>query len=241
MGLGTIVNVLAIISGSLAGLFIKNGISQKLRITIMQALGLAVIIIGISGVLQGIYTIAETGKLEREHMMLMILSLVVGSIIGEGIDLESKLEKLAEWFQKRFGNNDNSFVQGFVSSTLLYCVGAMAIIGSLEDGLFGNPDTLFAKSVLDGVSAIVFSATLGIGVMFSSVPVAIYQGSITILAIMIRPWLTDMIISQTSLVGSVLIMAIGMNLLNLNRIKVANMLPAIFVPLVYFVLMRLLN
>jgi len=238
MGIGTIANVFAIVAGSLAGLFIKSGIPQRYRDTVMQALGLAVTIIGISGVLQGIFTIAEDGKLVREHIMLMILSLVAGGILGEALDLESRLENTAEWFQKKFGSKDSNFVQGFVSTTLLYCVGAMAIVGSLEDGLFGNPATLFAKSILDGVSAVVFSATLGIGVMFSSIPVALYQGSITFLAIMIRPWLTEMVISQISLVGSVLIMAIGINLLKLNRIKVANLLPSVFVPLIYYIVMR---
>lgn len=236
IGIGTIANVFAIVAGSLAGLFIKSGIPQKFRDTVMQALGLAVIVIGISGVLQGVYTITKHGNLERNHIMLMILSLVAGSILGETFDIETKLEKLAEWFQKKFGTKDGSFVQGFVSTTLLYCVGAMAIVGSLEDGLFGSPDTLFAKSILDGISAVVFSATLGIGVMFSSVPVALYQGSITLLAIMIRPWLTDMVISQTSLVGSVLIMAIGINLLKLTTIKIANMLPAVFLPLIYYII-----
>ncbi len=237
MGIGTIANVFAIVAGSLAGLLIKSGIPQKFRDTVMQALGLAVVIIGISGVLKGIYAVTEYGRLEREHIMLMILSLVGGSILGEALDIELKLEKLALWFQKKFGNKDSNFVQGFVSTTILYCVGAMAIVGSLEDGLFGNPDTLFAKSVLDGISAVVFSATLSIGVMFSSLPVALYQGSITFLAIMIRPWLTEMVISQISLVGSVLIMAIGINLLKLTTIKVANMLPAIFIPLIYYIIM----
>ncbi len=237
MGIGTIANVFAIVAGSLAGLLIKSGIPQKFRDTVMQALGLAVVIIGISGVLKGIYAVTEYGRLEREHIMLMILSLVGGSILGEALDIELKLEKLALCFQKKFGNKDSNFVQGFVSTTILYCVGAMAIVGSLEDGLFGNPDTLFAKSVLDGISAVVFSATLGIGVMFSSLSVALYQGSITFLAIMIRPWLTEMVISQISLVGSVLIMAIGINLLKLTTIKVANMLPAIFIPLIYYIIM----
>jgi len=236
MGIGTIVNAFAIVAGSLTGLILKSGIPQRFRDTVMQALGLSVIIIGISGVLKGMYTITELGSLEREHIMLMILSLTGGSILGEALELDSKLERLAIWVQKRFGNKDSNFVQGFVSTTLLYCVGAMAIVGSLEDGLFGNPATLFAKSVLDGISAIVFSATLGIGVMFSSFPVAIYQGSITFMAVMIRPWLTDTVISQMSLVGSVLIMAIGINLLKLTAIKVANMLPAIFVPLFYYVI-----
>jgi uncharacterized membrane protein YqgA involved in biofilm formation len=241
MGIGTLANVLAIVAGSLTGLCIKRGIPQKFSDTVMQALGLSVFVIGISGVLKGIYTVTEYGKLEREHIMLMILSLVGGAILGEALDLESKLGKLAQWFQNKFGNKDSNFVQGFVSTTLLYCVGAMAIVGSLEDGLFGNPATLYAKSVLDGISAVVFSATLGIGVMFSSVPVALYQGSITFLAILIRPWLTDMVINQTSLVGSVLIMAIGINLLKVTTIKVANMLPSIFVPIIYYVILSFLH
>jgi len=241
IGLGTVVNTIAIIVGSAVGLLVKGGIPQRVRDTVMQTLGLAVIIIGISGALQGIYSINEQGRLDREHVMLMILSLVIGGIIGELLDLESKLERMATWFKNIFRSKDSNFIQGFVSTTLLYCVGAMAIVGSLEDGLLGNPATLYAKSILDGISAVIFAATLGPGVLFSAFPVAVYQGSITILADMIRPWLTDIVISQTSLTGSVLIFAIGINLLEIKKINVANMLPAILIPFVYHVIKSFVN
>ncbi|HPS56766.1 MAG TPA: DUF554 domain-containing protein [Spirochaetota bacterium] len=236
IGLGTIVNSGAIIAGGTAGVLLKSGLPQRYRETIMQALGLAVLIIGLSGCLQGIFMINSEGALDRQFVMLMIFSLVIGGVLGEFMNIEQKLERAGQWIQTRIGRAGGNFSEGFVSASLLYCVGAMAIVGSLEDGLTGSTSTLFAKAVLDGVSAIIFGAAMGIGVVFSALPVFLYQGFITLLAGVIKPWLTDTVILQTSLVGSILIMVIGFNILEIKKIKVGNMLPAVFIPLIYYVI-----
>jgi uncharacterized membrane protein YqgA involved in biofilm formation len=233
-GLGTIINTTAIITGGIAGSLLKSGIPERFKETITQALGLSIIIIGISGTLQGIYIFTAAGKIDRIYIMLMILSLVTGAVIGELLKIEEMLEVLGNFIQNRFAKDKSSFSEGFISASLLYCVGAMAIVGSLEDGLTGNTSTLLAKSVLDGVLSVMFGATLGIGVAFSSISVFLYQGSITVLAGYIKPWLTESVISQTSLVGSVLITAIGLNILGIKRIRVGNLLPAVFIPLLYY-------
>jgi len=234
VGLGTVVNTVAIIIGALAGLLLKNGISERYKKILMQALGLSVLMIGVSGTLQGMFKVMDSGKLDRLYIMTMIFSLVIGSLIGETLNIEKGLDNLGKKLQKKFSGAEGSFAEGFVTASLVYCVGAMAIMGALEDGLLGNYSTLFAKSILDGVSAVVFSATLGIGVLFSSVPVLLYQGSITLLAGALKPLLTPEVISQISLVGSVLILGIGLDVLEIKKIKVGNMLPSIFIPIIYY-------
>jgi uncharacterized membrane protein YqgA involved in biofilm formation len=236
IGFGTIVNVIAIIAGGACGIILKKGIPEGFKTTIMQAIGLAVMIVGISGALQGIYSVTAEGKLDRNYITGMILSLVIGSILGEILKIEENLDKLGAWFQNRFAKNETNFAKGFVTASLVYCVGAMAIVGALEDGLYGKVDILFAKAMLDGISAIVFSATLGVGVIFSSLPVLAYQGLITILAGALKPLLSDVVVSQMSLTGSVLILAIGFNMLEIKKFKVGNMLPSIFMPLIYSLL-----
>lgn len=235
-GLGTIVNAASVLVGGTVGVFVKNGLPQRFKDTILQAIGLSVFMIGVSGVLQGIYRVVDGKKLDRQYIMLMIFSLVIGGLIGEFLNIEEKLEKVGIWFQSKFVKGERDFADGFVTASLIYCVGAMAIVGSLEDGLTGSTSTLFAKSILDGVSAIIFAATMGIGVAFSSIPIFVYQGSITLLAGVIKPWLTEDVILQMSLVGSVLIMGVGINVLDIKKIKVGNMLPAIFIPFVYYII-----
>lgn len=240
-GLGTIVNSAAIIAGGAVGMLAKSGLPERYRETIMQALGLAVLIIGLSGCLQGIFLINSAGTLDRRFVMLMIFSLVIGGLLGEFMNIEQKLEKTGQWIQARIGGAGGNFSEGFVSASLLYCVGAMAIVGSLEDGLTGSTSTLFAKAVLDGVSAVILGAAMGIGVAFSAIPVFIYQGAITLLAGLIKPWLTGIVILQTSLVGSVLIMAIGFNLLGIKKFKAGNLLPAVFIPLACYVILNIMQ
>ena len=241
IGIGTIANVAAIIAGSALGVFARNGLSERFKNTVMQAISLSVVMIGISGTLEGIFYVAENGGIKSRYIMVMILSLVAGGLTGEALSIEQKLDKLGEWFQRKAAGSEGSFAQGFVTATLVYCVGAMAIVGSLEDGLMGDAGTLFAKSILDGVTAIIFTTTMGIGVAFSALPVLIYQGSITLLAGIIKPWLTEAVITQMSIVGSVLIMGIGINMLDIKKIKVGNLLPSIFMPLVYYVVCTLLS
>jgi uncharacterized membrane protein YqgA involved in biofilm formation len=215
-------------------------IPEKLKDTITHATGLAVIFIGISGTLQGIFKINSKGALDRQYIMTMVLSLVIGGLIGELIDIERILEKIGLKLEKKFAGGKTGFAEGFVNATLLFCVGAMAIVGSMEDGLTGNTSTLFAKSILDGITSVVLASTFGIGVMFSALSIGIYQGSITLLSGLLKPFLMEDVISQMSLVGSVLIAAVGTNMLGITKIKVANLLPAIFIPLLYFIALKLL-
>jgi uncharacterized protein len=241
IGLGTIVNVAAVIAGGTAGTLAKRGLPERFKSIILQAIGLSTMFIGISGALQGMFTASKDGSLGRAYIMTLILSLIVGGIAGEIVNIEGKLERVGQWFQKKFSREGSSFSEGFVNASLLFCVGAMAIVGSLEDGLTGNASTLFAKSILDGIISIVFASTMGIGVAFSAISLLIYQGGITLLSIWIKPWLTSAVISQMSLVGSVLIFCIGLDILGIKKIKVGNLLPAVFVPLVYYVVLTLVG
>lgn len=227
--LGTIVNSIAIIVGSLLGIGLRKGIKDQYKNTIMEGIGLAVIIIGIMG------------GIKSENIILVIGSIVLGSIIGERVGIENKLDNLANSLQNKFGGKDSNFSKGFVTASLVYCVGAMAIVGSLESGIQGSHETLFAKSILDGISSIIFASTLGIGVAFSSLPVFIYQGSITLLANFVKELLTPGVVNEMSAVGGILIMAIGINILGIKKIKVGNMLPAVFVPIIYHMLTILVN
>ncbi len=233
-GLGTVVNAAAIIAGGTAGSLLGSALPVRLKETIMQALGLSIVIIGMSGALQGMYRVTSAGTLDREYIMLMIFSLVAGAVTGGLLNIEERLEKGGLWIQNRYFKNSGNFADGFITASLAFCVGAMAIVGALEDGLTGNTSTLFAKSVLDCMISIIFAATLGIGVAFSAIPVFIYQGAITLAAGFVKPLLTETVISQTSLAGSILIMAIGFNLLEFKRIKVGNLLPAIFIPCIWY-------
>lgn len=160
--------------------------------------------------------------------------------MGEKLDIEGRLDRLGKKAEKLFGKGDSNFSNAFVSATLVYCIGAMAIVGALESGLTGNHQTLFAKSALDGISAIIFASTMGIGTAFSAIPIFIYQGSMTLLANYVKDILTPEVITEMSAVGGILIMAIGINLLNIKKIKVGNMLPSIFIPVFYFLFSNLI-
>jgi uncharacterized protein len=227
--LGTFVNTGAIIVGSLIGLLFSGGIHHRYKHTVMQAIGLAVVLIGLSG------------ALKSNQVLLVIFSLVIGSLIGEWLGIETWLENMGRWLEARFAKAGNGAAKGFVTASLVFCVGSMAIVGSLESGLAGNHQTLYAKSVLDGISSIVFASSLGIGVLISSVSVFAYQGFITLTASFMSRFLIPSVVNEMSAVGGLLIMAIGINLLEIQKLKVANMLPAIFVPLVYFVITQLVG
>ena len=233
IALGTIVNCAAIIGGSTLGLFLRGGLPERLRTSLMQAVGLAVLFIGISGALQGLLKQGAGAVLERGSIMVMILSLVAGALAGELIDIDGRLVRLGNFLEQRFAKDGGDFTKGFVSSSLIYCIGAMAILGSFDDGLKGDTTVLFAKAVLDGVTAVVFAASLGIGVLFSAIIVAAYQGALTLLALQLQSVLSEEVILQMSLVGSVLLAGIGISLLEIKAIKVSNLLPAVAVPPIY--------
>jgi len=222
--LGTIVNSAAIAIGSILGVLLNKGIKEEYRNTIMDGIALTVILIGIMG------------ALNNENLILMIISIALGSIIGEALEIEKKLDNLGASLENRFGKGDSNFSKGFVTASLVFCVGAMAIVGSLESGLQGNHSTLFAKSIIDGITSVIFASTLGIGVGFSAFAVLLYQGTITLLASSIKYLLTPEAINEMSSVGGLLIAAVGINILGIKKINVGNMLPAIFIPLIFFTL-----
>lgn len=226
--LGTIINSLSILVGGLIGSQVKDNISIKYNETIMKSIGLAVILIGLKDAML------------CKNILLLIISLTIGSFVGEYIGIENKLNNLGLWLEKKFASNKGGIANGFVTASLVYCVGAMAIMGSLESGISKNHTILYAKSLIDGISAIVFASSLGIGVMFSSVSVFLYQGIITISASYMKQFLTTSVINEMSAIGGLLIVAIGLNMLEIKKIRVGNMLPSIFIPLVYFVISSLL-
>ena len=236
-GLGTIVNCAAILVGAALGLGLKNGLSKRFESIILSAVGLAVMFIGLGGAMSGLLTIKE-GVISTQYTMLMVLSLVLGALLGEALDIEKRLDHLGSWIKKKLPEKlaGNTFVDGFVTASMLFCVGAMAIVGALEDGLNGDYSILFAKAVLDGVSSVIFAASLGFGVAVSILPLAIYQGGITLSAQYVKPYLSEALIGQMSCVGSVLIFAIGFNMIFGKKIKVGNLLPAIFFPIIFALL-----
>lgn len=240
IGLGTLVNMVLIIIGSTVGILLKGVLQQRFKDTIMNALGLAVMFIGISGALQGLMVVDKKG-LETSNIMLMIISLALGAFVGELIDLEARLDRMGEFIKKYLkvkGEKGQNFVEGFVNSSLLFCVGAMAIIGSLKDGLSGDASTLFAKAFLDGTTSVFYASAFGIGVFFSIIPLGIYQGLITLSAKFIDPYLSDRLILNISFIGSILIFGIGINMVFGKKIKCGNILPAILVPVIYELFVR---
>ena len=237
-GLGTIINCAAIIIGGFAGMTVKGGLPERFQKTIMHGVSLAVLFIGISGAVSGLLTLAAD-KLLGQNTMMMVLSLALGAVVGELIDLDAKLTQLGEWTKAKIPKKiaGARFVEGFVSASILFCVGGMAVVGSLEDALLGNYSTLFAKAILDGITSVVLATSLGFGVVCSAIPVLAYQGLLTLLAQFIEPYLSDVLITQMTCVGSVLIFAIGLNMIFDNsKIKIANLLPAIFFPIIFMLI-----
>jgi uncharacterized membrane protein YqgA involved in biofilm formation len=212
---GTLINAAAIIVGASIGFLLKKGIPERFKITVIQGLSLAVIVIGLQM------------ALKTNNILIMIFSLVLGGLTGELLNIEGRLEAFGSKIETLLGNQGGSFTKAFVTPSLVYCVGAMAIVGSIQEGISGDPGILLLKSVLDGVSAIIFASTLGLGVAFSALPVLIYQGSISLLAQYLQDVLTPSVITEMTTTGGVLIMAIGLRILEIKDIKVGNLLPAI--------------
>ncbi len=225
--LGTIVNAIAVVGGCIVGLIVNGKLNEKMSETIMKGLALCVIYMGLAGALKG------------KDTLQIIICMAVGAFIGELIDIDEKLNKLGEFIEKKVnkgkgeGKKKVSIAEGFITSSLLFCVGAMAVVGSLESGLKGDHTTLFAKSILDGVSSIIFTSSLGIGVIFSALVILIYQGGIALLAGVLSGVLSEGVINNMSAVGSLLILGLGLNMLDIGKIRVANLLPAIFLPIIY--------
>lgn len=245
-GIGTIINVLAVLLGGSVGLLLRKRMQNNPKATsqssnipgtadlngryqeiLMHALGVSTLFIGVSGTLKGMFSV-NGSALEASGTMLLIMSLVLGSVLGEWINIEKWMDRFGVWLREKFGGkDDNQFVEGFVAASLVICIGAMAIVGALEDGLQGNPSTLIAKAILDAVIVMVFASTYGKGALFSAIPVGLWQGSITLFARFLEPLLTDVIIADLSFVGNALIFCVGINLAFGKRFRVGNMLPAL--------------
>lgn len=224
--LGVLVNTCTVIIGSIAGLLFKKGLPQKYATAVMTGIGLCTIAIGISGILEG------------TNALILIISIVVGSVIGTLLDIDKRLNGLGKRLEKRFetSGGSSSIAQGFVTASLLFCVGSMTIVGSLNAGLSGDNELLFTKSLLDLVSAVILTVSLGIGVLFSAAFVFAFQGAIVVLSQFLQPVLSSGAIAEITCTGSLLIVALGFNLIGITKIKVANFLPAIFMaPLVYWI------
>lgn len=229
--IGTLINCITIIVGSTIGLLLRKGMKLSVSQTVMQGIGLCTILIGMSG------------ALKTSNTLLVILSMVIGGMVGSLIDIDGGLQRLGAYAQRKLTHGapeGSTFAQGFVTASLVFCVGAMAVVGSLDSGIRGDHSTLIAKSVMDGVASIVFASSLGIGVMLSVVPVLVYQGAIALLGTLIAPFLSDVVVTEMSAVGGLLIVGIGVNMLLDKDIKVANLLPAILVPFVYFPIYHLI-
>ena len=231
--LATVINVILVLIGSAVGLLFKNIISDKLMSILTRALGLCVLGIGISSM---------TGTRDT---LCVIVCMVIGTVIGHAADIERRLEGAGDLLKARLvkGRSNSRFTEGFVTAFLLYCVGAMSITGSIEAGLNHNYKIIISKGVLDGVTSVSFAATMGIGVAFSTVPMLLYQGGITLLAGWVGPYLPEAVITEMTAVGGALIVALAINTLELGRekIKVGNMLPAMFLPIVYIPLAEWLS
>lgn len=218
-GLGTLVNVAAIIAGAVVGLLVKRGLPENWQQTMMSGIALCIFVIGLQM------------ALATENIIITVVSLATGAIIGEALGIEARLNQLGNWVgSKAAGKEEGAakrIAEGFVSATLLFCIGAMAVVGSIQDGLAGDHTTLFAKATLDGIISVILSANLGIGVMFSSVSVGLYQGAITALAGFFEPYVAGGVLTEITAAGGVMIMAIGTNMLNITKIRISNMLPGI--------------
>lgn len=214
------INIAAILLGGTLGLILGRRFPQKLADTVMQGLALCVMYIGISGALEG------------QNTLITIISLAVGGALGELLDIDGKLNRLGEALEDKFGGGQTSLAEGFVSASMLFCVGAMAIVGSLQSGLVGDHSIIIAKSVIDGIAAVLLASSLGAGVLFAAAAVGVYQGAIVLLAEWVQPLLGDATVAEMSCAGSLLIVALSLNMLKLTNIKVANFIPAIFLPVV---------
>lgn len=235
---GTLVNAVAVIVGGLIGILLKKGIKERYTLSINKALGLAVLIIGINGVIANMFT-SDGGSLSSSGELLLVVFLVIGTFIGEILKLDERFGKFCKGIENKFSSD--GFASGFINGTVLFCVGAMSIVGSINDGLTGNSSVLFVKSALDFVNAVIFGATLGYGVIFTFIPILIYQGGISLLAGTLSGILQGELLEQICMVGYAIIMAIGLNFLLKDKFKTLNMVPALLLPVAYHYILILIS
>ena len=226
-GLGTIINVLAIILGGILGILVGKFFKEQLRDSLEKACGICVLFIGIGGALEGMLQVQGSGIVSGGSL-LIIGCLAIGTLIGELLNIEHLLERFGAWLKQKTGNaKDTRFIDGFVTATLTVCIGAMAVVGAIEDGIAGDSSILITKAILDLIIITVMTCSMGKGCAFSAIPVGIFQGSITALAVLIKPIMTEAALGNLSLIGSILIFCVGVNLVWGKKIRVANLLPAI--------------
>ncbi len=214
---GTLINAAAVILGSIAGLLIHSRLPKRIIHIVFQGIGLFTLFLGINM------------ATKTSNFLIMIFSIVIGSIIGELLDIDKSVNRFGEWLKKKVKSKNDKFSEGFVTSFLLFCMGSMTILGAFEEGLGGEPNLLLAKSVLDMFGSIILSASLGIGVIFSVIPLVIYQGGLTLFAGSLTGFLTDPIISELTAVGGLLLIGLGINILEIKKIKILNMIPSLIV------------
>lgn len=219
---GAVVNCVLVIIGAAVGVLLRKGIPERVKDTLVKGMALCVLYIGVSGIIDSAI-----------KPLVVIVSIALGAVIGELLDLDRMINRLGEKIEKRFNKGEKKvqITEGFVSATLLFCVGAMTVVGSIDSGISNDNTTLYSKSLIDAISAIPMASALGIGVMLSSIPILIIEGALTLLAVVVKPILTADNIVQMSAVGSLLIIAISLNMMGLTKIKVMNLLPAVFLPL----------
>lgn len=226
-GMGTIINTLAILLGGVLGALFGKFLNENAQETLTKVCGVSTLFIALSGAMEGMLSM-ENGSIVSSGSMLIVICLALGAVVGEAMNIEDGFERFGEWLKVKSGNaRDPRFVNAFVTASLTVCIGAMAIVGSIQDGMTGDYSVLATKAVLDLIIIMVMSCSLGHGAVFSAIPVAVFQGSITVLAGLLRPLMTDSALSNLSLVGNVLIFCVGINLLWGKKIRVANLLPAI--------------
>ena len=227
IGMGTVINAAGIVAGGFVGHFTGKLFSKEQQKAITHACGISVLFIALAGAMEGMLKI-DNGSVSGGKSMLIVLCLVSGCIVGELIGIEKWLEDFAAWLKNKTGNQeDDNFITAFVTSSLTVCIGAMAIVGAIQDGLLGSYDILAVKSVLDFVIIAVMTSSMGKGCAFSAIPILIFEGSVTLLATLLSPVMTDLAIRYISLIGSILIFCVGLNLIRSSRLRVANMLPAV--------------
>lgn len=230
---GTLVNVAGIIIGSLVGLVFKKGIPERVNEAILKVEGLAIAIIGLNGLLGSMITVdAATGKLRDSGSLLLLVSLVVGCLAGELLRLDDRFNQFGLWIEGKI--KTGGFARGFVTASLLFSIGAMSVIGPINEGISGDSSILYIKTMLDGTTSIVLASALGAGVLFSCVPVLVVQAVPALLARQIAPLISDQLLSMFCMVGYAIVICIGVNFLANTKIKVANLLPALIIPVVYY-------
>jgi len=214
---GTYVNAVAVVVGSLVGIILRGRFPEKIKDMVFQGIGLVTLFIGFQM------------SLKTSNLVILFFSILVGAILGEVTNLERHIEDFGNFIKSKFGSKEDKFVEGFITAFLIFCMGSMTIIGSIEDGLNGNPSILYAKSILDGFASISLASVLGMGVLFSAIPLLLYQGGITLLASLSKTFFTDAVINELSASGGIILIGLGINLLDIRKIKVANLLPSLVI------------